>query len=155
MYAVIRQGSTTLYSGYVPVTLTGVVGQQYTVTMYSYGNYYFDHWDDGTTNPVRTVTLTQNTVLTAYFKTPVSLTIKSATLAGATLTGMHVVIKSGSTTLKSGNTPLTYTLESGTTYTVTASGASGHVFDHWDDGTTNPTRTVTLTQNTVITAYFR
>jgi hypothetical protein len=49
----------------------------------------------------------RNTALTAYFKTPVYLTVKSATLAGAALTGMNVVIKSGSTTLKSGNTPLT------------------------------------------------
>jgi len=155
MLTVIKQGSTTLFSGNTPVTFTGVVGQQYTVTVSSFQQNLFDHWDDGTTNPTRTITLTQNTVMTAYFKTAVSITIKSFTASGSTLSGMIAVIKSGSTVLTWGYTPLTYTLESGTTYTITMYGASGRVFDHWDDGTTNPTRTISLTQNTEITAYFR
>jgi len=155
IYTVIKQGSTTVFSGYTPVTFTGVVGQQYTVTVSNFNKDLFNHWDDGTTNPTRTITLAHNTALTAYYNTPVSLTIKSATLSGGSLTGMHVVIKSGNTILKSGSTPLTYTLESGTTYTITISGTSSHVFDHWDDGTTNPTRTITPTQNMVLTAYFK
>jgi hypothetical protein len=155
MSTVIKQGSTTLFSGSTPITFTGIVGQQYTVTVSSFQQNLFDHWDDGTTNPTRTITLTQNTVMTAYFKTAVSITIKSATLPGATLSGMIAAIRSGSTLITWGYTPFTYTLESGTTYTVTMYGVSGHVFDHWDDGTTNPTRTISLTQDTVITAYFR
>jgi len=69
---------------------------------------------------------------------------------------MKTVIKSGGATAKSGNTPLTYTAESGTTYAITAYSTTNHVFDHWDDGTTNPTRTITTTtQNMVLTAYYK
>jgi hypothetical protein len=156
MWTVIQQGSTTVFSGYSPVTFTGLVGQQYTVSVANHKTSIFDHWDDGTTNPARTITLTQNTVLTAYYKTAVSLTVKSATLSGQAFSGMRVVIKSGGTTVKSGYTPLTYTAESATTYTVTASSTTNHVFDHWDDGTTNPTRTITTTtQNVVLIVYYK
>jgi len=41
-------------------------------------------------------------------------------------------------------------------YTITAYSTTNHVFDHWDDGTTNPTRTITTTtQNMVLTAYYK
>jgi hypothetical protein len=40
-------------------------------------------------------------------------------------------------------------------YTITIDSYKGYQFDHWDDGTTNPTSTIVLTASTVISASFR
>lgn len=43
----------------------------------------------------------------------------------------------------------------GTPLTLTATPASGYKFDKWEDGSTNPIRTVTVNQSTTYTAYFK
>jgi hypothetical protein len=56
--------------------------------------------------------------------------------------------------LKGGYTPTSFSVTSGTQYVVYASNYENIVFDHWDDGTTNPYRTITPTQSVTLTVYY-
>ena len=44
---------------------------------------------------------------------------------------------------------------SGTTYKVYASNHQDRVFDHWDDGSTDRIRTLTISADTAMTAFYR
>jgi hypothetical protein len=82
------------------------------------------------------------------------LTVRAYTTGGDALS-MYAVIKSGSTTVKSGFTPLTYTGTTDTTYTVTVSNYNDLTFSHWGggNGSSNP-RTLTLWGDTTAVAYY-
>jgi hypothetical protein len=83
----------------------------------------------------------------------VTLTIRTVGLDGSTITGLWTVITgSGSAT---GFSPLSYTADAGSQYTVTMGEWQNFVFDHWDNGSTGKSRTITPNSNTVLTAYYR
>jgi len=83
------------------------------------------------------------------------LTVKSSDLSGHAITGMFTVVKSSNgTILQQGYTPLTFTGDKGSTYTVTVADFQSRTFDHWDNKTTSKTRTITLDHDTTITAYY-
>jgi hypothetical protein len=153
--SVTSSNGNSVTTGFTPLAFTGTPGTQYTVSIGNYGGYVFDHWDDGTTNPARTVTVTQDTTLTAYYSTSSSITVKSVTLNGAPITGLWTVITlSDGTPVASSFTPLSFTGTNGATYTITMSNYGIFVFDHWSDGSTNPVRTLTVMQETTLTAYY-
>src|SRR5574337_1851203 len=54
-------------SGYTPISFSTNSGQQYIVHANNYQSLVFSHWDDGTTNPARSITPTHNLALTAYY----------------------------------------------------------------------------------------
>lgn len=83
------------------------------------------------------------------------LTVKSANMAGSTITGYHTTINEGSATVKTGYTTLAYTGKAGVAYSATVSDYGSMVFDHWENGSTSRTRTLTLDGDKTITAYFR
>jgi len=103
----------------------------------------------GTSSPSNTVT-----AKTGSITTQVSLTVKSVDLSGNTITGLWTTISSGQT-IKTGYTTMTITVTPGTQYTVTVANYQNYVFDHWANGSTNPTRTITPTQDTTIVAYYQ
>jgi glucose/arabinose dehydrogenase len=83
------------------------------------------------------------------------LIVKSADLSNNTITGMFTTISSSNgTVLQEGYTPLTFTGDKGSIYTVTMADFGSRDFDHWDSKSTGRTRTVTLNQDTTITAYY-
>jgi glucose/arabinose dehydrogenase len=83
------------------------------------------------------------------------LTVKSADLSNNPITGMHAVIRSDSgQVLQEGYTPIMFTGNKGSTYTVTVSDFGSREFDRWDSKSASRTRTVTLTQDAMITAYY-
>ena len=47
------------------------------------------------------------------------------------------------------------TSESDTTYAVTVSDYSSRYFDHWEDGSTDRTRVLTIGEDKEITAFYR
>lgn len=148
---------TTLATGYTPMTFTIPSGSAYTVVSSNYQNYVFNHWGDGTTNSSITISPTQNTTLTEYYSTApttVTLKVKSVDLSGNPITGLWTVIKSNGVIVAKGYTTLTFTATPGTTYTITMSNYQNYVFDHWGNGSTNPTKTVTPTQNLTVVAYY-
>jgi hypothetical protein len=69
LWAEIYQNGALVSTGYTTATYGATSGTQYTVCMANYQNYVFDHWEDGTTNACRNITPTQDTTLTAYYKT--------------------------------------------------------------------------------------
>jgi glucose/arabinose dehydrogenase/PKD repeat protein len=142
--------------GITPLAFAGQEGKAYTVTANDYQDLVFDHWEDGSTDRVRTVTAVSDTTLTAYYKTPPAiLTVKSADLTGNVLNGMYAtVVPINNSTIKAAFTNSTYVGYLGNAYKVTASDYAGITFDHWEDGTTNRSRTVMLYGDRDITAHY-
>jgi Fibronectin type III domain len=84
-----------------------------------------------------------------------TLTVISNDLSGNQITGMWTELHdSTGKTLKTGYTPISFTVTSGTLYVVYVSNWQNIVFNHWDDGSTNPQRNVTPIQSTTLTAYY-
>ena len=101
-----------------------------TFTAVPNANYHFLRWSNGSTDNPITFTLTQDTALTAIF---VGLTanVDDNTMGTATHTKTANLVE-----------------------VVTATPNYGYHFVQWQDGNTDNPRTVTLTQDTVLTAYF-
>jgi hypothetical protein len=85
----------------------------------------------------------------------VSITVNSVNLAGVSFSGMWVELHaSNGTTLATGYTPITFNVASGNAYTIVSSNYQNDVFNHWNDGTTTTSKTITPTQNTTLTEYY-
>jgi hypothetical protein len=159
LFTVIKStNGSAVGSGYTPLTLSVPSGAGYVVSIANYGSFVFNHWNDGTLTPTKTLTMTQGTTLTASYSstlaTTVTMTIQSATLVGAQINGLSATVTSNGNIVKTGLTPLTFTATVGTQYMVSIGNSGGYVLDHWDDGTTTPARPAMLTQNATITPYF-
>jgi glucose/arabinose dehydrogenase len=160
MYTTLSQNGQTLATGFTPVTFSLTSGQQYLVTVSDYGQIFFDHWaDNGSTNPSKTISITQNTVLTAVYRvqsTPVSLTVTTQDTTGKALTGMWTVLSQGGTTVATGFTPVTFTLNSAAQYSVGMGDYRTYFFDHWQDtGSLSNTRSLSITTNSQLVAVYR
>ena len=101
-----------------------------TFTAVPNANYHFLRWSNGSADNPITFTLTQDTVLTAIF---VGLTanVDDNTMGTATHTKTANLVE-----------------------VVTATPNYGYHFVQWQDGNTDNPCTITLTQDTVLTAYF-
>ena len=98
--------------------------------------YRFDHWSDGSTSQSRSITVTGNISLTAYF-------VQNVTYYTIT------VNTSGCGSAYGGGT-----YAAGSSVNIWATPCSGYHFDHWSDGNTSSDRWVTVTGNETYTAYF-
>ena len=161
LWTEIHSGSILIKTGFTPRLYWLVPDLQYSICVGDYQNYLFDHWEDGSTQRCRAITITQNATLTAYYQTeiteptnPVTLLVRSIDIADKPITGLWTTIYSGTTLVNSGFTPLTYTANANTQYTVCTSNYQNYVFDHWDDGSKNNCRTITPTQDTTLTSYY-
>ena len=102
----------------------------------------FKQWEDGTTNATRTLTMTEDKTVTATFvedtpePTYYTLTVNKE--------------GQGKVTAE----PQQDKYEAGTTVTLKATPAEGWLFKQWEDGTTNPNRVITMTEDKVVTATF-
>src|SRR5207245_11787841 len=65
----VIQSDKNSSSGFTQFSYVAVSGNSYTVTIADFGNYTFDHWDDGTKVRTRTVVPTQDVNLSAYYMT--------------------------------------------------------------------------------------
>ena len=101
----------------------------------NYG-YHFTVWNDGDTNNPRTLTLTQDTMFTALFA---KNTYSVSTVSSDTVRGMVF-----------GDASSEY-LDS---VTITALPSYGYHFTAWSDGNTNNPRTIIVSKDSVLTAYF-
>lgn len=101
----------------------------------NYG-YFFQRWNDNNTDNPRTVVVTQNKTYTAYFNpNSYTITIHSADSSQGSVTGSGTYNYLSNRQIKA--IPFT-----------------GYHFTHWSDGDINATRTISVTQDTVLTAYF-
>ena len=96
----------------------------------------FVRWSDGDLNATRVITVSQDTTLTAFFDYKyVSLTLQASEggQVNADINGIYIY---------------------GTPATIQAQADQGFRFVEWSDGSTEAWRYITLTQDTVLTAYF-
>ncbi|OLD33439.1 MAG: hypothetical protein AUI61_00935 [Thaumarchaeota archaeon 13_1_40CM_2_39_13_2] len=90
-WTVIQSDKNTT-TGFSPLSYKGIVGSNYTVTVSNFGNYTFDHWDDGTKDRTRIVAPTQDVKLSAYYMTePIHVGFSSTNFTR----GEHYVLVSG------------------------------------------------------------
>ena len=87
---------------------------------------------------------------------PFSLIVKTESISGVTITGLYTTITNSSgQTVDEGFSPLTYSeAANGQTYTACVSNYGNDTFEHWGNGSTNPCRTVTITHDTTVIAYY-
>ena len=102
--------------------------------------YRFDHWSTGSTSNPYSLTVTTDTIITAYFVSegPQMFTISTAVndpLMGSVTGGGEYA--------------------EGSTVTLTAVPNSGYTFALWLDGNTNNPRTITVTEDATYTAVFQ
>src|SRR3989475_8931166 len=111
----------------------------------------------GTSSPSNTNSATTSSTSTTPPPSPtsVSLAVNSVDLSGSSFTGQWVQLNDSSgNTIATGFTPATFSVTSGSQYTVFAANFQNTVFNHWSDGNTNPSRAITPTQSTTLIAYY-
>jgi len=115
----------------------------------TWGIYDFDHWENSSTNPTRTVSLNADKIVTAYYvKRQWTLNVNSNPIDGVEFTVDDVTHTTPwSVILEEGS----YTVVMPSTWTV---GTDVYNFDQWEDDSTDRTRVVTLTSDTTITAHY-
>lgn len=163
MFASIEQSNGEfMKSGVTPLNFTAKNNILYFISVQDYNNLVFDHWDDGSTNRTRGIMIDapNNGYPTAYYKLIennafVKLTVDSYSVTKSEIRGLSVTISdsTGVTKIAEG-TPLTHMVNSGTTSFVTAQDYKIYVFDHWENGSKNRTRTITPTEDTGLSAYY-
>lgn len=164
MYVTIRDMSgAVVKTGFAPLDFAGEMGKNYTVKAANFDDITFDHWDDMSTDMNRAVTLTSgNTTITAFYKvesmrgfTPMTfnapaghphLTVEAKSIDGQKAVNVWTLV-----TLEGGSTNST------ATYKVIVLDFKGgnKTFDHWEDGSTDRNRTVTITGDKTITASYK
>jgi hypothetical protein len=167
-YTVVSQGSTTVKTGFTPLSATLAAGT-YDVTVGDYGGYYFNHWSDGTTTRDHSVTIgtTGTTTLTAVYSTTAqpppsspppsspppsqpSIIVKSVDSSSNPLSGYYTTLSQNGATLSTAFTPATFAVTAGQQYTIEVQDYGNYHFDHWaDNGSTNRDRTVTATNSSM------
>ena len=107
--------------------------------------YAFVDWSDGSTEQSRTITLSADTTLTANFEIETYTFVLGSDGEGYVSQSLYCC-----------NFPDTYTwtYEYGTQIEISATPFNHRVFTSWSDGSTEQTRTITITQDTTLTANF-
>lgn len=83
------------------------------------------------------------------------LTVASENTGGSSISGYYVVLSQDGSTVSTGFTPATFTLNSGQTYTVQADSYGSCNFAYWADTMSSSSqRTISITNNTGITAVY-
>lgn len=152
-----------LQTQFSPAAFTVNTGQSYQVQVADYGQYKFSHWQDGSTSRSITVTPSSPVNLQATYSSasapppaPVhaKLSIRSVDSSGNAVNGLYATITNSANQAKSGFTPASFSLLTGQSYTVSVGDYGIYKFSHWDNGSTSRTRTVSITDNTSIMAYY-
>ena len=148
-------------SGLTPLIVSGQDGTTYTITASDHRQLVFDHWENGSTDRTREVSLHRgdNAYLTAYYRVEkdpplIELNVDAYTLDGTEIRGLWSVITPSNETATGGLTPLTHVGAPGRTYLVEAQDRDIYKFDHWEDGSTNRTRTITHNSDATLSAHY-
>lgn len=166
-WTVLYDGSgNVLETGFTPVTFSVQAGQQYSVGMGDFEDFEFDHWkdNDSTANPRSVIPESGTTTLTAVYVDVSSpppdahtLTVNALSLDGSTELHMwtEVTEEQGTSSTQTGFTPMSIEADSGTTLEVTVHDYQDIQFSHWENSSTDRTRTVTISdEDADITAFY-
>ena len=138
-YTVVAQDTTI---GQVTIDTIPTCNNNSTLAINAIANngYSFSHWSDGDTNTQRTITITQDTNLIAYFTQIPVPWYNFEVMSEDTAKGTVQVV-----TQPTQENPLAI---------IVALPNAGYSFSRWSDGNTQNPRTLTVTQDTVLIAFF-
>ena len=108
---------------------------QDTLTATAETGYTFTRWNDGNKQNPRVITVTQDTIFTAYFAVAHNVVVHSDDSTKGSVSGSGI---------------FGYLTQD----TLTATANTGYVFSQWNDGNTSNPRIITVTQDTAFTAFF-
>ncbi len=80
--------------------------------------------------------------------------ITSVSLGGSPIAGSWTVVQAGGNTVAQGFAPLAFNASTGATYTVSVANHGCWVFNHWGDGSSSPTITLTGAAAMALSAYY-
>jgi hypothetical protein len=146
-----------------PHSFVGVVGITRTLqapSPQSFGgqSYQFQSWsDNGAATHTISTPASATTYTANYVVSPTStLTVNSQDMNGNTISGYFTILQQGTTTIATGFTPVTFSLNNGVQYSVGIGDFGNFNFNHWlDTGSTVQPRTISISSNTQITAVYR
>ena len=102
--------------------------------------YNFSHWSDNNTQNPRSITVTQDTIMVAYFTQQTQQWYNFIAVSEDNTKGTVQVV--------------TQPTQASPQATIIALPNTGYTFTRWSDGNTQNPRTLTVTQDTVLIAYF-
>jgi hypothetical protein len=76
----VSANGSVVASGYSPAVFSVAPGNDYKILVGDSGTQVFDHWEDGSTDPIRMVVPTRSITLTAYFRNTAALSVTSVDL---------------------------------------------------------------------------
>jgi hypothetical protein len=138
----LTQGRDAVSSQYMPWTFTVNNSQTYTLTANDYGSYTFDHWSDGSTSRVLTLSVTQSTSLVAYYRDSNSpppsgkaiLSVSAVDSNGTAITGLTISLWQNGVLEGVSYSPGSFVVTPGVLYAVSVSDYGPYTFDNWGDG---------------------
>ncbi len=148
--------STVLAWGYSPASFTLQNGVSYVVVPSDCNNIAFDNWPDtGSHVRERTVSITNNTLMTAIYKDnsagkagPSIITVNSTDNIGNSLSGLYTILQQNDTTLADGYTAKNFSANNAQKYQTAVADYGNYTFYHWSDNVTNRMHYVTTGNNT-------
>jgi hypothetical protein len=122
----------------------------------AYAGYVFIT-DQGMPNPYSSLpsyfaTLVSDLKATA--STTSSLIIQSTDMSGKPVTGLWTTVSYNGNVVASGFTPMAFNGTTGAEYSVSVSNYGEYLFSHWENGNSDPSRAVTLSQTMTLTASY-
>ena len=121
--ATITVDVNTNAGGYVTGGGVYFVGRSDVLVATASNNWRFIGWDDGVLNRARTITVASNQSFVAIFAPTAQLAVQANPPAGGSVTGAGAYVV-------------------GSNAVLTAAASNNWLFSSWNDGVTNPTRTV-------------
>ena len=134
-YTITLNVDTNIHGSVIGGGTYNYLSEQTIIAIASYG-YHFTAWNDGYTNYLRTITLTQDTVFTALFAK------NTYTISAISPDSVKGIV--------TGSTSIEY-LDS---VTISASANYGYHFTQWSDGNTDNPRTLVVTQDSNLIVQF-
>ncbi len=92
MYTVIKSGSTTVKSGFTPLTYAGTTDKTYTVEVHNYKDLTFSKWGNDSTGNPRTVNLSGDITAVAYYNKGTTSTSTSTSITSTTTSSKSSLI---------------------------------------------------------------
>ena len=129
------QTGKDLATGYSPASFGVTAGSQYIVYVNNYQNIVFNHWENGSTDPSRPISISQTTTLLAFYSTGSKTAPQPPTSLTATAVSPSQINLSWSAPSSNGGSPITgykieRSLDGGSTWStlVTNTGSSSTTY---------------------------
>jgi len=139
-------------SGFTPAVFSLPLGN-YLVGAGDYGGEYFSQWSGGATSRFIPITLASggSVSLTSVYSSSSggssSISVTSSYFSGSSLSGMYVALEQNNQIVATGFTPVTFSVSTGSIYSIVAENYVNAYFNDWSDGVCSSSRSVTATSS--------